>query len=156
MIILKPMTKEAYQAFIETSFKAFLQEMQKGSSDSAEFRKRLAEMKKQMLPQGLATPNHFFYDIYDQNSQKEVGELWFAIEERGNDRSIFVYDIRIHDAHRRKGFGSQAFQTMEKKAREMGIDKITLHVFGNNHPARNMYKKLGYTETDVMMSKTIY
>jgi len=37
----------------------------------------------------------------------------------------------------------------------MGDSAIGLHVFGDNAPARSLYKKLGYTETNVNMVKRL-
>jgi ribosomal protein S18 acetylase RimI-like enzyme len=37
----------------------------------------------------------------------------------------------------------------------MGIQKVTLHVFGDNTVARSLYRKLGFVETNVVMAKSL-
>ena len=44
---------------------------------------------------------------------------------------------------------------MEGKVRELGIDKINLHVFSHNDPAIKMYEKLGYKVYSLNMTKII-
>ncbi|HEU5369826.1 MAG TPA: GNAT family N-acetyltransferase, partial [Ktedonobacterales bacterium] len=65
------------------------------------------------------------------------------------------YDVRIDEAFRRRGYASQAFLELEHKARNLGAARISLHVFGNNHAAIDMYTKLGYEPTNVLMAKTL-
>ena len=156
MVTLKPMTEDEYQIFIEKSFRKFLREQGMEKTNKSQLDQQLREKRQQMLPNGLQTPNHFFFSIIDDETQTKVGDLWFAVEEKEGEKYIFIYDIHIDKAFRRKGFGSQAFRAMEDKAKAMGIHKTTLHVFGHNTPAREMYKKLGYIETHVMMEKTIH
>jgi len=84
-----------------------------------------------------------------------VGALWFAAEEREGGPWAFVYDVRIDNAYRRRGYGTQALEALEEEARELGLPRIALHVFGHNHAARAMYEKLGYEVVDLLMSKTL-
>jgi len=77
--------------------------------------------------------------VEEATANAKVGGLWYLVEEEEGKRQFFVVDIQIYDAYRRHGYGSQAFQAMEGKAREMGITTISLHVFGHNHPAKAMY-----------------
>ena len=88
-------------------------------------------------------------------SGDDVGMLWLAVQEQGGVTKAFVFDVQIYEPFRRQGYGTAAFQAMEEKVNDLGLDTITLHVFGSNHPAREMYKKLGYVETDVMMAKQL-
>jgi RimJ/RimL family protein N-acetyltransferase len=41
------------------------------------------------------------------------------------------------------------------QARELGADKVELHVFGHNQGARALYEKLGYTPTSIVMVKPL-
>jgi GNAT superfamily N-acetyltransferase len=66
--------------------------------------------------------------------------------------SAWVYDVRIDEVFQRHGYGSAAFGEMEKKVWALGGNRIALHVFGSHHAAREMYEKLGYQTTNVLMS----
>jgi ribosomal protein S18 acetylase RimI-like enzyme len=81
--------------------------------------------------------------------------LWFAVRNRVNARSAFVYDVRIDEQFQRRGYATQAFEALEVLARDMGIATIGLHVFGHNTAARALYEKLGFVTTNVLMSKNI-
>jgi ribosomal protein S18 acetylase RimI-like enzyme len=44
---------------------------------------------------------------------------------------------------------------LEEKANEMGLAEIGLHVLGNNLVARGLYEKMGYTVTNLDMTKKL-
>ncbi len=50
-------------------------------------------------------------------------------------------------AHHRTGVGSYAFTRAEAILREKGFTKAGIQTTKDNYPARNLYRKLGYTET---------
>jgi ribosomal protein S18 acetylase RimI-like enzyme len=85
-------------------------------------------------------------------AQQHVGMLWFAMRE---PHTAFVYDVRIDEAFRRRGYASEAFRELEQKARALGAVKIALHVFGVNHAAIDLYTKLGYQATNILMAKSL-
>jgi len=43
----------------------------------------------------------------------------------------------------------------ESEARQRGLNRIALNVFGGNEAARNLYQSLGYDERAVTMGKMI-
>jgi len=104
-----------------------------------------------ILPEGVDTPNQFFFDILDGPGGTKVGSLWLALEPRG----AFVYDLEVLEPYRRHGHAEAAMRLAEAVAREKGAAKIALHVFGDNLGARRLYTKLGYAETNVMMAKSL-
>ena len=114
----------------------------------------IKQMRAQLLPDDLATPNHFFFTIENDAGEK-VGALWYTIAEEDGVCQFFVFDIQVYDEYRRKGYGSQAFKLMEKNALDMGIKTISLHVFKHNNSARAMYEKLGYVGEGAMMAKEL-
>jgi GNAT superfamily N-acetyltransferase len=150
------MTKAAFDAFIEISMRDQAQGQVQASNWSAEEADELIKKQRdQFLPDGLATPNHFFFTIEDKDSATKVGGLWYTVVERDGKRQFFVMDIQVYDDYRRRGYGTQAFRMMEEKARKVGITTISLHVFKHNRSARAMYEKLGYIGTDEVMSKAL-
>ncbi|GHO85848.1 GNAT family N-acetyltransferase [Dictyobacter formicarum] len=156
MIILEPMNEEDFQRYLDFSVADYAQEHVKSGRWSQE--EALTEAKKQyveLLPAGVASSNQYLFTIIDPDQQRKVGMLWFAVEERAGRRSAFVYDIRIEEIYRHQGYGSQAFREMEKNVRELGLNRIGLHVFGHNHAALEMYKKLGYVATNIVMAKEL-
>jgi ribosomal protein S18 acetylase RimI-like enzyme len=106
---------------------------------------------ERLLPSGLGTPNQFFFSIVADPPGQKVGTVWLAVEPRGG----YVYDLLVFDPFRRHGFAEAAMRLLEGICREKGATKLSLHVFGDNAGARKLYQKLGFVETNVMMSKPL-
>ena len=156
MIQLVPMNKDQYEAFMALSMRDQMQgHVREGRWRAEEAEANMARLLEQFLPEGLATPNHFFFAIEEEGSGTNAGGLWYMLAEEDGTRQFFVVDIQIYEEYRRRGYGAQAFRAMEDKAREMGVTTIALHLFADNHPARAMYQKLGYAGTDTAMAKDI-
>jgi GNAT superfamily N-acetyltransferase len=156
MIHLVPMLEDQYLAFMELSARDQMEgHIREGRWRADEAEVNMARLVAQFLPQGLATPGHLFWVIEEAGTGAQVGALWVALAQEAEARQFFVMDIQIYEPYRRLGYGTQAFQAMEEKAREMGVTSIALHVFADNHSARAMYRKLGYTGTDTEMAKAI-
>nr|WP_242688867.1 GNAT family N-acetyltransferase [Bacillus sp. Cs-700] len=86
------------------------------------------------------------------NEEQVIGMVW--LEHKLNDKG-FIRDIRILDRYQGQGYGQSTMQAIEIVGKELGVEKIGLHVFGHNKVARGLYEKLGYQTTNVMMIKEI-
>ena len=60
--------------------------------------------------------------------------------------SAHLEAIVIDKECRGYGLGRKLLQHAETKARELGAESISLHVFSNNHRARSLYAGNGYDE----------
>jgi ribosomal protein S18 acetylase RimI-like enzyme len=152
MTRLVPMDAADFDPFLERLVHAYAEDHIRAGSWTRE--EGLGEARKEtqrLLPAGRETTGHYFYTILAGPSDEKVGAVWLAIEPRGG----FVYDLLVFDAFRRKGYAEQAMRLLETVAREKGARKLSLHVFGDNLGARNLYTKLGYVETNVRMSKPL-
>lgn len=89
---------------------------------------------------------------YFKESGKIRRRIWLAL--KPNNKG-FIYDIKIREDCRGRGFGKQAMEDIEKVGREFDIKSIGLHVFAYNQIARSLYEKLGYKETSIVMAKEI-
>lgn len=155
MVHLTPMTEAEFQAFLQPAIEEYAQEhVKSGRWRAEEAAEKSAEEFRQLLPDGLATPDHYLYAIKDDRGTN-VGMLWFAVTERGGKRGAFVYNVQIDEQFQRRGYATQAFQALEALARDMGLAAISLHVFGHNTAARALYEKLGFVTKNLFMSKTI-
>ncbi len=146
------MSEADFKAYLEVLIPHYAQEHVNSGRWTAEeaLAESHAEVEK-LWHNGLATENQYIFNIVADGETEPVGILWFAVD-RGK---AFVYDIVIHDAFQRRGYATQAFLIMEDKVRQLGLNIISLHVFGHNHAARALYQKLGYAETNVIMAKTL-
>lgn len=156
MVRLVPMSPTEFEAYLESSVQEYAQEHVRAGNWSAEKALQMAEESfHRLLPDGLATANQYLLTIEDETLGEKVGVLWFAVEEREAGPRAFVYDVQVDEAYRRQGYGTLAFEALERKVRELGLTRIMLHVFGHNRAARAMYAKLGYEVVDLIMSKTL-
>jgi RimJ/RimL family protein N-acetyltransferase len=110
---------------------------------------------KRLLPQGMGTPDHYFYMLRDGASASSVGILWFARKERAGRKVAYVYSVFIREEFRRMGYATQALKALEGEAHSMGLAGIELHVFGWNAKARALYQKIGFHETNITMFKPV-
>ena len=156
MTLLQPMRAEAYPAYVESSVLGYAEDNIANGRWPAEgaVERSRAEFLE-LLPQGLATPDHHLFEILAEPSGETVGHLWLAVELRNGLRGAFVYDVEILPAHRRQGHARRAFQALESVVAAFGLTTIGLHVFGQNAGAQALYAQLGYTVTGMNMLKSL-
>lgn len=64
-----------------------------------------------------------------------------GVAERGY---VGMYDIYVHDDHRRKGLGERVMKNLMHQAFQEGCSYTYLQVIDDNEPAKALYAKLGY------------
>ncbi|MCF6411175.1 GNAT family N-acetyltransferase [Pseudalkalibacillus salsuginis] len=106
----------------------------------------------QILNDGLHTEKHYFYDVVDVKNNDHVGALWFNHQEK--DRQVFIYEIWIVPEERGKGYGTKTLEELHHKAKDLGAE-IGLHVFGQNTGAIALYRRLGYEENSIVMTRKL-
>ena len=111
-----------------------------------------AETKK-ILSEGIETPNQLFYVIEDDSAQR-LGYIWCGPDPNSKSR-MFLYILYITEEHRNRGVGYRALQLLEQELRARGCRSIALHVYAFNQRAVHLHKKLGYSETDLVLRKQI-
>lgn len=152
MVRLTSMSAEDYLPFMENLLRGYAASHVRAGRWTAE--ESLTEARKEtekLLPAGRESPGHYFFTILSDPPEEKVGALWLAIDPRGG----FIYDLMVFEPFRRRGYAEAAMRRLEDVAREKGADKLSLHVFGDNAGARRLYQKLGYAETNVILSKPL-
>jgi RimJ/RimL family protein N-acetyltransferase len=156
MTTLVPMTEAEFASFSEESSQGYAQDKVDSGQWAREDALRLArESHRELLPQGIGTPNHYLFTVRDDEILECLGELWFARKERGGMSVAYVYAISIREKHRRKGHATRALAALEKEARVLGMEGVELHVFGHNPAAQALYAKTGYEATNIIMFKRL-
>jgi len=84
-----------------------------------------------------------------------VGELWLSEREEDLRRVLWVYDLRVDERHRGRGFARAAMEFAEQEAGRRGLSHVALNVSGGNEAARGLYRSLGYSEDAISMSKPV-
>ncbi|BBN99485.1 MULTISPECIES: GNAT family N-acetyltransferase [Sporolactobacillus] len=108
---------------------------------------------RSLLPQGMHTPNHHFLSLIDESGIK-LGIFWLHLAPV--QKEAFIYDFEIYEPFRGHKLGQLAMQNLFDYCRALGICKISLHVFAHNQRAYHVYKKLGFIETDINMTRLLH
>lgn len=155
-IRLAPMTEEEFKRFLEREIADYAQENVKaGYWSESEALDKSREKHQSLLPDGLATPNHYLFHIQNTVTGDRVGVLWLFANVTAARPSGFIYDLLIEEEFRRRGYARQAMLAVEEKARELGLGSIGLHVFAHNPSAKALYDQLGYQVRSVNMIKDL-
>jgi RimJ/RimL family protein N-acetyltransferase len=155
MVSLSPMPPDRFAAFREHAVAHYARDkVDSGVWSPGEAPRRAAAEFDGLLPDGTATGDHFLYSIRNTSSE-EVGTVWFARLTTGVGRAVWIYDVEIFDRFRRQGYATQGLRAVEQMARELGADRIELHVFGHNPAAISLYERSGYAPTSIVMSKPL-
>jgi ribosomal protein S18 acetylase RimI-like enzyme len=148
------MTSEEFPAFVAVSKADYAHDIEVHGGQTHEAAQQKAEADfPAVLPLGLETPGHFIF-VVEANGEP-IGRLWLAERQLGGRRVLYVYDISIDPEQQGRGYGRAAMRLAEDEARNLGIDRIELNVFGGNDVARGLYRSLGYVESSVQMSKDL-
>lgn len=151
MVRLEEMNSHEFKRYLNHAVRNYADEHVKaGNWNEEESINEATKEFEQLLPDGEKTANNKLFVIRDED--REVGMIWLAL--RSNEKG-FIYDLNISEGNQGRGYGKQAMKEIELVARKLGLKSIGLHVFGHNQVARGLYEKLGYIETDILMTKEI-
>lgn len=156
MTILLPMRPGSYAAYVEASIAAYADDNVKAGrwAESGAAERSRADFAS-LLPQGLATPDNFLFEILERQAGTVVGFAWLALERKHAPVTAYVYNIEIEAAHRRRGHAFRALRALEAMAVAAGATSIGLNVFAFNAGAQALYRKLGYATTNFNMRKRL-
>ncbi len=156
MVNLEPMTIMEFEAFLERDIRNFAEaNVQGGYWDNTGALERSRREHKRLLSDGLATRNHYFYTIRNEEGAV-VGMIWMTVDLSSQQKPFgFVYNLEIDEPYRRKGYATQAMSELEKVAKGFGLKQLQLHVFAHNQAARALYGKLGYALSSMNMLKEL-
>lgn len=156
MLNLRPMIPEEFVSYEEADAHQYAENMVKAGFWSPKGAlSKAKETHAQILPHGLYTRDHFFFMIEDAHNKNAIGVIWLFIDRQIDPPSGFIYDLLIYTPFRGKGLGRQAMLTLERKAQELGLASLTLHVFDDNAPAKALYTSLGYQVQSLNMRKIL-
>ena len=145
---LIPMKDSDYAAYLTNAvFEYANDKVQAGTWAKDEALALAKESFASLLPQGTATENNHLFSLFAADFSEPIGVIWVNTAAQ----KAFIYDFIIEEDQRGKGYGTKALQTLEKWAIQQGITEIGLHVFAHNQSAYQLYKKMGYLETDITM-----
>ena len=154
MVILKSMNQQEFQQYISSA----IDDYAKDKVASGNWKEDEAiDLSKQsfddLLPKDEKSEFNYLFSIF--NAEQIVGMIWIAQKSPTNKDEGFIYDFNIFEQYQGLGYGKEAMRELECIAKDLGMKKIGLHVFGHNKTARGLYEKLGYKITNITMEKLI-
>lgn len=150
MVELIPMSELEFEMYLQYNMQEYAQGQEESRHTAHEAAEEEAERQyHQLLPQGLATPDHTLCMIFDPKRAKNVGVLWFDQRQEQGERQVFLNDIVIFEEFRRRGYARLAMQELETRARGLGAASIGLHVSAQNEAAHLLYEKLQYAVAEM-------
>jgi ribosomal protein S18 acetylase RimI-like enzyme len=156
MVRLVQMNEAEFLRYLESAIESYAQDHIKAGDCDPEDALALAQADyESLLPQGVATKDHYLFSIHVDDSMIPIGLIWFASREKRGKKSAFIYDFQIRPEFRGKGYGAESLRKMESLVAAMGIPRISLHVMGWNNAARALYEKQGYGVTGMGMTKVL-
>ncbi len=92
-----------------------------------------------------------------KNTEELLGFILLQIVENHftSETICFILEIFVDPKFRGKGIGNRLMELAEKFAEEKKIKKVVLNVANNNKIASSLYKKMGYVEEKIRMSKKL-
>jgi ribosomal protein S18 acetylase RimI-like enzyme len=89
--------------------------------------------------------------------KQPIACLWLAqdIEVETGDVKMLIQFLYVMPSHRNQGIGTALVDYAEEWAKEEGFEQITLRVFVNNLPAMKLYRKLGFEDESITMTKRL-
>jgi ribosomal protein S18 acetylase RimI-like enzyme len=154
MVRLSPFEQIDFNLFQEGHFAGYARDkVRSGNWPPEGSLERAHREKEQLLPDGLQTRNHFFYNIVEDTTGQKLGMLWVYIPMDPPHREAFLYNIEIDESYRGKGYGTQALAALDELLKGMEVELLGLHVFGFNTAAFELYKRVGFEVTNINMRK---
>ena len=150
----RPMRDDEFAAWMPLMRDRYAEDMVRDAGLAPErAQTKAADDVQRLFPGGKPSPEQLVFVV--EADGEPVGDLWLAERDDSFQRCLFVFDIRLEESQRGKGYGKAAMLFAEEEARRRGHDSVALNVFGANEVARNLYRSLGYEENAVAMSKKL-
>jgi ribosomal protein S18 acetylase RimI-like enzyme len=151
MSTLRAMNDAEFKQYIDEAIINYAKERVKaGNWSEEEAILKSREEYNELLPRGVKTQDNYLFCVVDKN--EVVGMIWLNKED---DEVGFICEIKILKKYQGMGYGKYAMKEIEVVAKNLGLKKIELHVFGHNKAAINLYEDLEYAVTNMCMSKKL-
>lgn len=152
-LTLEDMTVAEFEAFREMSVRNYAkQNIMSGTWTEKEAFEKSEQAYEKLIPNGRNSSNHFFWKITNEQGER-MG--WLYADPFHPQKEAFIYSFGLYEAFRGRGLAQLALQTLDERARELGAERLALHVFAHNEIAVHLYEKMGYAMTNIRMRKQL-
>ncbi|MBM7832660.1 ribosomal protein S18 acetylase RimI-like enzyme [Agromyces cerinus] len=148
---LRLKTEAETAAWLPVAMAAYEQARQRAGENAEQAAVGRRASEDQYFPDGRLIDGHLLFTV--EADGEDAGWLW--IGPMSEPANWYIWDVAIHETHRRRGLGSRVMQLAEEVAREQGAVNLRLNVFGYNTPAIRLYESLGYETAAIHMQKVL-
>lgn len=153
---LRPMTDDEYRTWLPWAVQSYAREdVEHKRLDPERAQANMSAFLDSTLPRGPRTPGHHLLVVEDAVTGRRVGYAWWATREVDAGEVAWIYDVWIDEEHRGTGLGRSLMRSLERQAVDEGLDRLELHVWAANEPARSLYRSLGFREIGLQMFKRL-
>ncbi|MFF8832963.1 GNAT family N-acetyltransferase [Streptomyces sp. NPDC015131] len=151
---VRPMTEAEYRQWESGATRTYARSWAARGVPEEQALARAEASHRAHLPDGLATEGAAFHVAVRDGAV--AGHLWTGRTELPTgERAAYVYDIKVAEDQRGRGYGRVLMLFAERIALEAGERRIGLHVFDDNTAAVRLYESLGYRTTCVHSFKPL-
>jgi ribosomal protein S18 acetylase RimI-like enzyme len=151
MVKLEPLQQEDFERFLDREIRVYADDHVRNGNWAAEGAyERSKKEFEHYLPDGIHSKDQYLYSIVTDDGNR-VGVLWVQVK----DHKGFIFDFVIDEEFRGRGYGKRALAAMDEKLKSMDAESVSLHVFGDNITAQELYKKAGFEITGIHMNKKL-
>jgi ribosomal protein S18 acetylase RimI-like enzyme len=153
---LRPLRDDEVRGFLDALHEEYVQELVEDASLSwEEAEEKATSDHAALFPGGNPQPDHHMYVVEPETGEPVGHVFWAKRQAPGSAWRGFLYQLYIDEPFRGRGFGRQAMELLEAEVRAEGLPGIDLNVWGGNELARSLYRKLGFEERAIFMSKEL-
>jgi GNAT superfamily N-acetyltransferase len=105
-----------------------------------------AEVREQLLPGLRRHPTSVVLLAFDGDEPVGIATCFFGFSTFAARPLLNVHDLAVVPSRRGDGIGSALLAAAEARARAAGCCKLTLEVQDDNHRARAVYARFGFTD----------
>jgi ribosomal protein S18 acetylase RimI-like enzyme len=151
MISFRPMSSAEFEVWLEASVHEYAHEKAiAGVWTEDEALEKALLQTDQLLYLGQQTPGHVFENVFDCNGAA-IGSIWLGHQAGFENQKAWLYDIKVNEALRGKGFGRAIVHSLVERSQKNGFLEFGLNVFGHNESAQKLYSSLGFKVTSQQM-----
>ena len=142
-ITFRPFTRHEFSQYEEWSIGSYADALiRSGTETKADALAVSAEEFEELLPEGIDTPDNFFY--YAENEYGDnVGFVWLTYVEADD---VFLGDFGVSPDFRDQGYGGAILRALEKMLAAKDVRRLSVHVFDCDKAMLRLYADCGFTE----------
>lgn len=156
MMKIQPFTQNDFETYLAKALPHLAEEIAQARGISQEAGMSVAQNSfSNLFPKGEVNAKDQYIGFLVEGADK-VGIIHFGVRKDPNSSpDVYLWDVEIFKPYRRNGFGKTAMRLLESQVRDLGLNRISLNVFGHNKMARALYEDLGYHTRSLSMTKDV-